>query len=217
MSELSDQLKVVTTQASNYPSPQPIDPNVEAMLQSLLIEDPSLMRILKGEIQEVLNKVEESRLRFVQQSSVLFDHYKLLSPDQGLNQLMRLICGLKDLSNDLEGVKKEAKRYRRYVPYLLLFTSSSVLSNVSEKQAIALWRKIDIMITRDRLDCMDDENALEDLNFFDSIGIKAYLHILRNVGGHTFKGLIEEKRTVTNVITDQTQKQKGRGRGWLHF
>lgn len=208
--EPSEQLKIVTTQASNIPQPQPLDPNVESMLQSLLIEDPSLMRILKGEIQETLNKVEESNLRLNQFFQALLDRFKPLPPEILMGQVVELNRLLKVLGEAVQKVHREARWYKHIVPYLLLFTSSSVLSNITEKEANGIWRKIDIMITRDRLDCMDDESLLGDLNLFDSIGIKAFLHIRRNVSGYTFKGLIEEKRTVQNIITDTTLQPKKR-------
>lgn len=213
--QTSATLKAVSMQQAGAPSPQNTDPQLEQLMQSMLIQDTELMRILKGEIHEYLNKLEQMMTWMYQNATPMFEMYKDLTETETNKQLSSLNAQLYEMRKQMELIGTQLKRYRRYVPYLLLFTSTSVLSNITRAEAEAICRKIDIMVMRDRLDCSDDETALEDINFFDSIGIRLKLHILRNVEGFTFKGLIEERRTVHNIFSEPNKQKKGRFGGLL--
>lgn len=213
MSENIDpQLKAITTQTAGMPSGQVTDPQLESMMQSLMIQDPDLMRILKGEVHEYLINLDRMMIWVRQQTEQIMENYMKedMQDSHTASAINNLHLEMTEIQKQLAILETQLKRYRRYVPYLLLFTSNSVLSNITRQEAEQICRKIDIMIMRDRLDCQDDETALEDINFFTAIGIRLKIHMLRNVEGFTFKGLIEEKRTVTNIVSDQTMRPKKR-------
>jgi hypothetical protein len=204
--QIDPTIKAITTQAANVSGQQ--DPQIDAMMQSMMIQDADLMRILKGDIHDQLMLLEKMIANFNIQMQPLVDYFTGMKETQVIVRINQLSSQANEMSKQLTAVEAQLKRYRRYVPYLLLFTPTTVLSHITEKQAIKLFNKVDIMVTYDELDCEDDDASIEDHNFFQAIRIAYFLHVLRNVEGHTFKGLIEERRVVTNMINDQTNKSR---------
>lgn len=213
MASSSEAIKAYSLQQSHMPN-QPSEPQLDAMMQSLMIDDPDIKRILKGEIHEYMNQLSQMLTYFKMQSEKQLADFKL-GDEENATRLTAIHIQIGEMEKQLEAIQKELKRYRRYIPYLLLFTSTSVLSNITEKEAKKLYGKVDIMVTRDELDNADDDDVLESQNFFDAVRVAYYLHVMRNVEGHTFRGLIEEKRTVTSVIQDNTHKPRKKFLGVL--
>lgn len=203
----SDPVKAYSLQQAQQPNTQ-TDPQLDAVMQSLLIDDSDLKRILKGDLHEYLNQLKQMMVYFQQRSTLLLEYFMSNKQNDNTALLALILKQLQEIDQQVSSVATQVKKYRRYVPYLLVFTPTSVLSNITEKEARKIYRKFDIMITRDELDCADDDELLEDKNFFDGLRIAYYLHVMRNTDGHTFRGLIEEKRTVTSVIADNTQKTR---------
>jgi hypothetical protein len=206
MAQTDPTIKAITTQAANQPTNQ--DPQIDSLMQSLMIQDADLMGILKGDVHNQLMLLEKMIISFNLQYQVLIDHYSFMKQEQSVAKLTQLNIQVNEMTKQLASIELQLKRYRRYVPYLLLFTPTTVLSHITEKQAMKLFAKVDIMVTYDELDCSEDETSIEDHNFFQAIRIAYFLHVLRNVEGHTFRGLIEEKRTVINQISDNTNPRK---------
>jgi len=82
------------------------------------------------------------------------------------------------------------------------------LSNISEKEAASLRRRVGIIIMRDRLDQEDEEDALQEANWFDSIEMLVDAGINCSINGWMIKQIAEDRKTVNTVIQDSTLQRK---------
>jgi len=202
MSSSSDMTKAISMQLANQPSP-PSDPNLDMMLQSLMIDDTNVKLILKGEIQEPLNRFREL-LQSLSPTIVECFKTKTINTVQG-NELIALLLELKPV---LEAIEKRLGRYYHNVPYLLLLSPLVRLGNLDKKEVDGLCRKVGIMIGRDKLMAVGDESSFENLNFYDALYTLIFMALHESEEGWKMRAVTEEKRTVQTVIHDTTGQQR---------
>jgi hypothetical protein len=171
------------------PYSQRDESGIDQILQSLMLDDTDVKRILKGNIQEPLNKLQQLTIQCFQMQQI--------DKEQGY----KIIELLKDINGQM-------KHYKRMIPYLLLLSPLMKLSNISEKEAASLRRRVGIIIMRDRLDQEDEEDALQEANWFDSIEMLINAGINCSIEGWMIKQIAEERKTVNTVIQDSTLQRK---------
>ncbi len=207
MSESSEQMKATAVTLASQPSGQG-DAQLDLVMQSLMIDATDVKRILKGEIHEPLNKLNQLYVALHQQLAELLDNPAVTSEQTSV--LLKIKSILELIQKQEAEIYIQLEAYKEYVPYLLLFASNTVLSNIDVKQADSVMRKISIMIMRSKLKSKRKGRTMETRNFFDSIEILLFLQLQRSINGLTFKGLVQERKEVTTVIRDETQKKKRR-------
>jgi len=186
----SDMVKGMAVQGSfQQPYSQRDESGIDQILQSLMLDDTDVKRILKGNIQEPLNKLQQLTIQCFQMQQI--------DKEQGY----KIIELLKDINGQM-------KHYKRMIPYLLLLSPLMKLSNISEKEAASLRRRVGIIIMRDRLDQEDEEDALQEANWFDSIEMLINAGINCSIEGWMIKQIAEERKTVNTVIQDSTLQRK---------
>jgi hypothetical protein len=186
----SDMVKGMAVQGSfQQPYSQRDESGIDQILQSLMLDDTDVKRILKGNIQEPLNKLQQLTIQCFQMQQI--------DKEQGY----KIIELLKDINGQM-------KHYKRMIPYLLLLSPLMKLSNISEKEAASLRRRVGIIIMRDRLDQEDEEDALQEANWFDSIEMLVNAGINCSIEGWMIKQIAEERKTVNTVIQDSTLQRK---------
>lgn len=186
----SDMVKGMAVQGSfQQPYSQRDESGIDQILQSLMLDDTDVKRILKGNIQEPLNKLQQLTIQCFQMQQI--------DKEQGY----KIIELLKDINGQM-------KHYKRMIPYLLLLSPLMKLSNISEKEAASLRRRVGIIIMRDRLDQEDEEDALQEANWFDSIEMLVDAGINCSINGWMIKQIAEERKTVNTVIQDSTPQRK---------
>jgi hypothetical protein len=186
----SDMVKGMAVQGSfQQPYSQRDESGIDQILQSLMLDDTDVKRILKGNIQEPLNKLQQLTIQCFQMQQI--------DKEQGY----KIIELLKDINGQM-------KHYKRMIPYLLLLSPLMKLSNISEKEAASLRRRVGIIIMRDRLDQEDEEDALQEANWFDSIEMLVNAGINCSINGWMIKQIAEERKTVNTVIQDSTLQRK---------
>lgn len=186
----SDMVKGMAVQGSfQQPYSQRDESGIDQILQSLMLDDTDVKRILKGNIQEPLNKLQQLTIQCFQMQQI--------DKEQGY----KIIELLKDINGQM-------KHYKRMIPYLLLLSPLMKLSNISEKEAASLRRRVGIIIMRDRLDQEDEEDALQEANWFDSIEMLVDAGINCSINGWMIKQIAEERKTVNTVIQDSTLQRK---------
>lgn len=214
MSDPSDMVKTAAVQAAHTPTSGG-DSQLDLVMQSLMIDDTDVKRILKGEIHEPLSRFKQLTVLLEQHLAVILDTQSvavltneqnagLLKEMGNIKQILKLIAEIE------EKIYGQLESYHEYIPYLLLLSPSSVLSNITSQQAEMLWRKAKIMLMRSKLKSKRKSRTMESRNFYDAVGIKLFLTFQRSINGATFKGLVQEKREVTTVIQDATREKKRR-------
>jgi len=198
----TDMTKTIAMQIAHQPSPA-TDPNIDMILQSLMIDDTDVKRILKGEIQEPLNRFREL-IENLNQLIVECYKNKAVDPIVGKD----ILACVQDGYPLMEKIEKQLARYFHNIPYLLLLSPLTRLSNVDGKKVEALCRKVGIMIGRDKLMSVGDESSFENLNFYDALEILINLAFHESEAGWKAKVVTEEKKTVQTVITDTTGQRK---------
>lgn len=204
MSEHQTIIQAEAIRGAHTPNPYPSsDPQIEAIMQSLMLEDTDVKRVLKGEIHEPLNKLEKLITTFRGQSKVLLENPQL-TKGEVVGMLDKLYKHQNGIFDQLLLIESQLKHYRQYIPFLLLLSPLVQLSNITEKQAQALQRRVDIMVLRNRIDCEDEETDLHDVNFYDAIKMLIWLNIQGSIGGFKIKAIVEERKNVVTEIRDRT-------------
>jgi len=198
----ADTTKAIAMQIAHQPSPA-TDPNIDMILQSLMIDDTDVKRILKGEIQEPLNRFREL-IENLNQLIVECYKNKAVDPIVGKD----ILACVQDGYPLMEKIEKQLARYFHNIPYLLLLSPLTRLSNVDGKKVEALCRKVGIMIGRDKLMSVGDESSFENLNLYDALEMVIDLALHESENGWKARVVTEEKKTVQTVITDQTGGQR---------
>ncbi len=210
-SDPNDLLKVAAVQAAHGGTPTG-DSQLDLIMQSLMIDDADVKRILKGEIHEPINRLNQMIVAFQQQISWMEENPLITAKEN--TDLFTVLSNIKKILGIVEkqqtAIYNQLESYKEYVPYLMLLSPSTVLSNITRKEAEILWRKMDIMLMRSKLKAKRKSRTMETRNFYDAVGIKLYLQLQRSIEGHTFFGLTREKKEVTTIVQDQTNKNKRR-------
>jgi hypothetical protein len=202
MATASDMAKNIAVQSAHLPSPS-TDPNIEIVLQGLMIDDTDLKRILKGEIQEPLNKLREIVENLNQ---IVIECFKTQSvePEQG-KEILGAVQGIKPL---MEKIEVRLTRYYKMVPYLLVLSPLTRLSNLTVPMVESLKRKVGIMIGRDKLMASGGDESFENANFWDALEMSCCIAIQDSLGGWKMQGVVTEKRQVSTIIEDRSKPAK---------
>jgi hypothetical protein len=206
----NEMMKTAIAQANQQPQPAISDPNVDAMLQSLLLDDTDVKRILKGEIQELLNQLRQC---LAQLTSTSLECYKTKMVD--MEQGKEILFQIQEANVAMARIEIQLARYHHMVPYLLLSSPLVSLSNITQRQEEAYCRKVGIMIGRDKLMSAWDEASYETHNFYDSIQILIELRFHEAREGWKAKIVTEEKKNIVTEIRDKTGSQRKKWHGLI--
>lgn len=198
MSSPSDIVKATALQMSQQPSQQS-DPNIDLILQSLMIDDTDVKRILKGEIHEPLNRFRQC---VGELSDLTLDCVKFQSVD--FEQGKKLLGVIAESQMLMGKIELQLARYYHMVPYLLMLSPLVRLSNIDGKKVDAYCRKVGIMIGRDKLMSSWDETSYESHNFYDALTMLIELALHESQEGWKAKIVTEEKKQVITEIRDRT-------------
>ena len=202
---MSGQNELIKAQAviqSHQPS-MPTDPNIDMILQSLMIDDTDLKRILKGEIQEPLNRLRET-IELLNQTVV--ECVKNKSVDVG--QAEDILASVLEVKPLMERVEQRLTRYYHMVPYLLQLSPLTRLSNLTQPMVDFYKRKIGIMVGRDKLMASGGDESFENANFWDALQMSCEIAVQDSLGGWKMQGVVTEKRQVSTIIEDRSTQQR---------
>jgi hypothetical protein len=202
--------KIVSIQASHMQSQDNIDPNLQAIMDSLQLSDSNVYKILKGEIHQLISRFEETLITFQQSIKDYQNHYAVIDSKEALLNLNLLLAQQTELFELIQRMQLELQQYYKMVPYLLMLSPIMWLSNLSSKQI-----RDTVMIQRDR--CLrddDSEGSFDDDNFLDAVEILMHTIVAGSERGWKSNIIRNEVREVTTTIRDQTanpdQKRKKR-------
>lgn len=185
---------------------QPTDPNLELIYQSLLCDDPEVKRLIKGEVQEPLNKW---RQLITVLDNVIVERDD--SPMMTQAQAARIICLLEESNQLMVKLDYQLRKYRYYLPHLLMLSPLMRLSIITQKQANQIKLRQKLMISRDRLRASSSpDHDLLDENWFDAILIAMNMAVQESVDGKKLEAITKDTRQITTVINDQTGRKAGR-------
>jgi len=206
----SDIVKATAVQMSQQQSPASSDPNIDLILQSLMIDDTDVKRILKGEIHEPLNRFRQC---ITDLSATTLDCYKIKSIDN--EQGKEILFQIQESKVLMDKIELQLARYYHMVPYLLMLSPLVRLSNIDGKRVDSYCRKIGIMIGRDKLMSSFDEGSYETHNFYDALQMLIELALHESQEGWKARIVTEEKKQVTTLIQDKTGGQRKKKFGIL--
>ena len=159
----------------------------DAILQGLMIDDADLKLMLKGEIQEPLNRVRELIVEFSALEKMDNEHAR------------RII----ELLNTLDS---RLARYQRLKPFLMLLSPLVGLTNFSEKEAVMWKRRVSIMIRRQILDMDEEELEIDDVNFWESLKMLIWIKITDSVMGWKPRIVTEQKKIIQTEFPQPKKK-----------
>lgn len=190
MSGLDPTTKAQAIQLSHQPSmPSHSDPQIDAIMSSLFLQDSDVNRILKGEFQEPINNLQQLTVKCVQHNKIDFD--------QGLE----LLAYLKEINFKLS-------KYYNKVPYILSMSPMMKLSNITEKEAQLLFDRQELMILTDKANRIDDEDNYEDDNWYTAVSNLMFVTGRCSINGFMIRQLVEERKQVTTIVEDRTGQRK---------
>lgn len=184
---MSDIVKAATIQAGVQQQMQQqatADPNLEMITNSIFVDDSSLKAILKGEVDTLLN---EERRTHTGLRALVVECAKNKMIDSA--QVAEIQYCLKEAERCWRKVDDQLAHYKRMVPYLILLSPLTRLSNLTPKEVNHICLQIDIMIGRDKLMSSGEDDNYGDANFWDSLGLGCKLAVHDSAGGWKFKGL----------------------------
>jgi len=199
----SEQMRAIALDSSLKVQSPPSDPNIDLILQSLMVDDTDVKRILKGEIHEPLNRFRQC---ITDLSATALDCYKLKSIDN--EQGKELLFQIGESQKLMNKIELQLARYYHMVPYLLMLSPLVRLSNIDGKRVEAYCRKIGIMIGRDKLMSSWEEASYETHNFYDALQMLIELALHESQEGWKARIVTEEKKQVTTVIQDKGGLQR---------
>jgi len=199
----SDIVKATAVQMSQQATPATSDPNIDLILQSLMIDDTDVKRILKGEIHEPLNRFRQC---ITDLSATALDCYKIKSIDN--EQGKEILFQIQESKVLMDKIELQLARYYHMVPYLLMLSPLVRLSNIDGKRVDSYCRKIGIMIGRDKLMSSFDEGSYETHNFYDALQMLIELALHESQEGWKARIVTEEKKQVTTLIQDNAGRQR---------
>jgi hypothetical protein len=199
----SEIVKATAVQMSQQQQPVSSDPNIDLILQSLMIDDTDVKRILKGEIHEPLNRFRQC---ITDLSATALDCYKIKSIDD--EQGKEILFQIQESQKLMNKIELQLARYYHMVPYLLMLSPLVRLSNIDGKRVDAYCRKIGIMIGRDKLMASWDEESYETHNFYDALQMLIELALHESQEGWKARIVTEEKKQVITEIHDKTGGQR---------
>jgi hypothetical protein len=202
---ITESEKIVAIQHSHIPSQDNIDPNLQAIMDSLQLSDSNVYKILKGEIHNLITRFEETLIEF-QQSVTDFQLNSSAMPNPEVQlKLSQLLSQQKEMFDLASKIKLELQQYYKMVPYLLMLSPIMWLSNLSTKQVRDTMFRQSLMIQRDRCLIDDDcESAFDDYNFTEAVEILMHTIVAGSEKGWKSNIIRNEVREVTTTIRDQT-------------
>lgn len=180
------------------------DPHI---YQSLLCDDPEVKQLIKGEVREPLNRwkhlinlVDDALNAYTEDSPILTE-----------KQAQMLIGYIAEANRLMSNLEVQMKKYRYYLPHLLMLSPLIRLSIITQKQANHIKSMQQLMINRDRLRARSTgELDLLDENWFDAVSIMESMAVQESVNGEKLMAITKESKQVTTVINDQTYKKANR-------
>ena len=159
----------------------------DIVLQNLMIDDSDLKRILKGEVQEPLNQLQDIIIECNTQQKIDVEH------------AVKILEVLKTLNLRLA-------KFQKIVPYLILLSPLMRLTNIDEKEVRMLRRRVSIMIRRDILDMNEEELELTDVNFYEALKIMCWNAIGDSLMGQKARIVTEQKKIIETRFTEPKKK-----------
>lgn len=159
----------------------------DIFLQNLMIDDSDLKRILKGEVQEPLNQLQELVIECNTHQKIDVEH------------ALKILEVLKTLNLRLS-------KFQKIVPYLILLSPLMRLTNIDEKEVKMLKRRVSIMIRRDILDMDEEELELTDVNFYEALKIMCWNAIGDSFMGQKARIVTEQKKIIETKFTEPKKK-----------
>lgn len=188
--------RALAIQEGMRPTP-PSDPNLDMVLQSLFVDDSEIKRILKGEINESVDKLDVVTKKL---GEFVLSCVQLGSIDKA--QAETIIALLRQTNPLVDQIQFQLSRYFRMTPYLLLLSPLVRLGNNDKKSVDEYCRKVELMIGRDKLMSTWDEGIFDLTNFFDALTILIKMAFRESENGFKVRILTEEKRQVAVAFQD---------------
>ena len=161
----------------------------DIILQSLLVDDSDLKRILKGEIHEAIQEL----------SQMVLDASAMQRIDNPLAFKILGVC---------KQVNVQLAKYQKILPYLMLLSPLMRLTNITAKQARILKLRITVMVHRDLLDIDEDELELTDINFYESLKLLCFNAVDDSVMGWKANVVTEQKKVIETRLVENRQRKR---------
>jgi hypothetical protein len=192
--------------AGTMNQPQPTDPNLELIYQSLLCDDPEVKRLIKGEVQEPLNRWRQI-IEMLNSCVSERDESPIITQQQAA----QIIALMRESNTLMDRLEKQMKKYRYYLPHLLMLSPLMRLSIITQKQANKIKLRQQLMVNRDRLRASSSpDHDLLDENWFDAVLIAENMAVQESVEGRKLEAITKDTKQVTTVINDQTRQKSSR-------
>lgn len=209
--ETSDQVKAVAIQTSHMPSSSNIDPNLQAVMDSLQLSDSNVYRILRGEIHELMDK-QGQLIVTLQQTIEDFQNIHTTTINETTQiRLAEIRNELIKLGTINDKMTMELQQYQKMVPYILMLSPLMWLSNLSSKAVRDIQFRQSLMVQRDRCLRSDESEGFDDDNILDSIEMLMHVMVAGAERGWKSDVIRNEVRETKTTIEDRTTPPKKRG------
>lgn len=215
-------VKGLAMQMASQPTAPQMDAQLENVLKGLQLADGTLVRILKGEIQESMDKLQKTMIRCYQAMSelekkiIVSENINAITKED-LNKAFVLTQNLKaliakEVLPEAENIKREVKHYYKMVPYLMMVSPIMWLSNLSEEDVRRVQSRQSCMVWRHRLENEDEDDSkvLQDSNFFDAVEILMHVIVAGSTKGWKSNVINKEVREQTVRVLDGSEQKKRR-------
>lgn len=206
---VTESMKTISVQASHMPTQNASDPNLQAIMDSLQLGDSNVYRILRGEIEELMDLLSQELVLFRQQSEVYNNHYMTMNQTQQEAQLAKILAHQNSMLKIVSSIKTELQHYYKMVPYLLMLSPLMWLSNLTKQQVRDIQFRQSLMVQRDR--CLREEdcdNSFDDDNFLDAVEVLMHVMVAGAREGWKSNIIRNEVREVKTTIEDRTAPEK---------
>lgn len=167
------------------------DTPLQVLTQALLVADPEVLKILKGELLEPLNRLSDQL--------VVMEAKGMVNETQLLN--------IKSL---LETINVRVTKFQRITPYILMMSHLLRLNNIDRITAQRWIDEVELMVLRD-LACIPEEQLeLTDINYFRAIQVSCENAIMASVEGFTMRAITEQRRVIDANFGDRGMGRKKR-------
>jgi|GEM_PF-5399029 len=186
----------------NQPPKNHDDLGISDVLQTLMLTDTDIQRILKGNISEPLDKLNAILTKLDQNPKAI--------TVQGEEIITIGSSEAKEITQTLKDINKQMADYKSMIPFLFALSPLIKVSNLSQKTAEYYIQKINLMVTRYRITSTKSSDSILDKNFFDAYLLVAQSNILSAVNGWYTRMATEEKRHIISTVETPRQQRNKR-------
>jgi len=159
----------------------------DIILQNLMIDDPFLKQILKGEIQEQLYQLQDIIIECSTHQQIDIEHAG------------KILEVLKTMNSKLA-------RYQRLKPFLMMLSPLVGLTNFSQEQADQMKRRVGIQISRQIVNIDEEELEADSINFWESLESLIWIKLQDSVEGWKPRIVTEQKKVIETTFTEPKKK-----------